>query len=205
MSIHGVLELAALLPPDLAAALQSGYASALPPPDACADAVAAALAGAPHLEALLASLTAQHGSACAKDAAGACGQPACAALRRCIIAPVHNFALVPLTQTRRASVSLARFTAAEAARAAASEAFKRGAFADAADGYSAALRLQPVADDVSCLAPLFTARACALQRLGHAAAAERDCDRAIELDQARLRALRACCVRVPAQRIALDR
>jgi hypothetical protein len=54
-----------------------------------------------------------------------------------------------------------------------------------------------VASDATPLAPLFTARATALQRLGHDAAAERDCDRALELDQARASITRALRLRVP--------
>jgi tetratricopeptide (TPR) repeat protein len=74
-------------------------------------------------------------------------------------------------------------------------AFRRGAFAEAADVYSAALRLCPGGDGAAA-APLFANRAAALQRLGHAAAAERDCSRAIALDAVRAaqpaRRLRAC-------------
>jgi hypothetical protein len=97
MSIHGVLELEALLPADVAASLKGddnadadphyaadAAAAALPSPEACARAVAAALQGAPRFEELVAALTAQHGSACAKDAAGAFFRlrpPACRTLR----------------------------------------------------------------------------------------------------------------------------
>ncbi len=64
--------------------------------------------------------------------------------------------------------------------------------AEAAEEYGAALRLQPTADRAA-LAALYAGRAAALQRPRQAAAAERDCDRAIELDQARCAAQLACC------------
>ncbi len=70
---------------------------------------------------------------------------------------------------------------AAAQRQRGNDAFRKGAFAEAADAYSAALRLCPP----SGAAPLYANRAAALQRLGAPAAAERDCSRALTLDAVR--------------------
>jgi hypothetical protein len=83
------------------------------------------------------------------------------------------------------------------------DALKTGAFHDAAEAFSAAIRAHPAvyfrfssatSGEAKSLASMYTWRATALQRLGHAAAAERDCDRALEVDEARARACHACCV-----------
>jgi len=70
---------------------------------------------------------------------------------------------------------------AVAARARGTSAFARGAYADAAERYGTALRMSAASD----AAPLFANRAAALLRLGHAAAALRDCERALQLDPVR--------------------
>jgi hypothetical protein len=199
MSIHGSLDLAPLLP--LAAALAG---DAPPGPEEAADLVAAALAGTPRFRELIASLTAVRGSACAKDAAGALAAAAddargCGASRptRASAAPCcacgrgraeteRSFTHAPASANvaRVLPAHCAPHAAADAARARGATAFRRLAFAEAAAEYSDALRLAP-AGDAPSLAALFTARASALQRTGATAAAERDCDRAIELDKVR--------------------
>ncbi len=77
---------------------------------------------------------------------------------------------------------------AAAQRQRGTEAFKRGAFSEAAEAYGAALRLCPRDGGgaaASTLAALHANRAAALLRLGHAAAAERECSRALALDEVR--------------------
>jgi hypothetical protein len=93
--------------------------------------------------------------------------------------------------TQRSLVSPPRSRAAAAAACTrGSDALTAGALNEAAEAFSAAIRAHPAPAAATCgddtsLASLFTWRATALQRLGHAAAAERDCDRALELDKAR--------------------
>jgi hypothetical protein len=70
MATRDALELAPLLPAALAARVRS---EAPPAADACAVAVAAALADAPAFRAMVATLTEARGS-CAKDADGAGAQ-----------------------------------------------------------------------------------------------------------------------------------
>jgi tetratricopeptide (TPR) repeat protein len=192
MSIHGALELAPLLP--LAAALAG---DAPPPPDEAADLVAAALAGTPRFRELIASLTAVRGSACAKDAAGEMRASAAHlyASSRCCH-PTRSSSDTDAPPVRSLTLCVRCPTvphvAADAARARGATAFRRLAFAEAAAEYSDALRLAP-GSDAPALAVLFTARASALQRTGAVAAAERDCDRAIELDKVRVGAA-ACAL-----------